>query len=110
MRKDGEGKTGRLEELKAIFENVEEDKQKLAQQLIEEADFLEGRLAELRRLPFIKTHPEKPELQKRTEAGKLYKEHIQSYCNVIKILNGILQKNSIEEADEFDEFAAEFGM
>lgn len=100
----------RLEELKGLFENVEEDKQKLAQQLIEEAGFLEGRLEELRKLPFIKVHPDNPELQKRTEASKLYKEHIQSYCNVIKILNGILQKNSIEEDDEFDEFAAEFGM
>lgn len=100
----------RIEELKGLFENVEEDKQKLAQQLIEEAGFLEDRLEELRKLPFIKVHPDNPELQKRTEASKLYKEHIQSYCNVIKILNGILQKNSIEEDDEFDEFTAEFGM
>ena len=100
----------RLEELKGIFETVEEDKQKLAQQLIEEAEFLEGRLAELRKLPFIKVHPEDNERQKRTEASKLYKEHIQSYCNVIKILNSILQKNSIEDSDEFDQFASEFGL
>lgn len=100
----------RLEELKGIFETVEEDKQKLAQQLIEEAEFIEQRLQELRKLPFIKVHPDNPETQKRTEASKLYKEHIQSYCNVIKILNSILQKNSIEESDEFDQFASEFGM
>ena len=100
----------RLEELKGLFETVEEDKQKLAQQLIEEAEFLEGRLAELRKLPFIKVHPDDPERQKRTEASKLYKEHIQSYCNVIKILNSILQKNSIEDSDEFDQFASEFGL
>ena len=100
----------RLEELKGIFETVEEDKQKLTQQLIEEADFIEDRLQELRKLPFIKVHPDNPELQKRTEASKLYKEHIQSYCNVIKILNSILQKNSIEESDEFDQFASEFGI
>ena len=100
----------RLEELKGLFETVEEDKQKLAQQLIEEAEFLEGRLAELRELPFIKVHPDDPERQKRTEASKLYKEHIQSYCNVIKILNSILQKNSIEDSDEFDQFASEFGL
>lgn len=100
----------RLEELKDLFETVEEDKQKLAQQLIEEAEFLEGRLAELRKLPFIKVHPDDPQRQKRTEASKLYKEHIQSYCNVIKILNSILQKNSIEDSDEFDQFASEFGL
>lgn len=100
----------RLDELKGLFETVEEDKQKLAQQLIEEAEFLEARLAELRKLPFIKVHPEDNERQKRTEASKLYKEHIQSYCNVIKILNSILQKNSIEDSDEFDQFASEFGL
>lgn len=100
----------RLEELKGLFETVEEDKKKLAQQLIEEADFLEGQLAELRKLPFIKVHPEDNERQKRTEASKLYKENIQSYCNVIKILNSILQKNSMEDSDEFDQFASEFGL
>lgn len=100
----------RLEELKGLFETVEEDKQKLAQQLIEEAEFIEVRLQELRKLPFIKVHPDDPERQKRTEASKLYKEHIQSYCNVIKILNSILQKNSIEDTDEFDQFSNEFGL
>ena len=100
----------RLEELKGLFETVEEDKQKLAQQLIEEAEFLEGQLAELRKLPFIKIHPDDPERQKRTEASKLYKEHMQSYCNVVKILNSILQKNSIEDSDEFDQFSSEFGL
>lgn len=102
--------TSRLDELKAIFETVEEDKQKLAKQLIDEADFLEGQLQELRKLPFIKIHPENKEMQKRTEASKLYKEHVQSYCNIVKILNSILQKNSIEESDEFDDFISEFGM
>lgn len=100
----------RLEELKSLFETVEEDKKKLAQQLIEEAEFLEGQLTKLRKLPFIKVHPEDNERQKKTEASKLYKEHIQSYCNVIKILNSILQKNSIEESDEFDDFISGLGM
>lgn len=101
---------GRLDELKTLFETVEEDKRKLAEQLLEEGAFLEEQLQGLRKMPFIKVHPDNPELQKRTEASKLYKEHIQSYCNVIKILNGILQKNSVEEDDEFDEFEKEFGM
>lgn len=102
--------TNRLDELKALFETVEEDKQKLAKQLIDEAEFLERQLRELRKLPFIKVHPEDNERQKRTEASKLYKEHVQSYCNIVKILNSILQKNSIEESDEFDDFISEFGM
>lgn len=98
----------RSEELKAIFETVEESKRKLAEPMLKEAVFLEEQLNKLRALPFIKIHPQNPELQKRTEAGKQYKELMQTYCNVIKVLNGILQKNAIEEDDEFDEFEREF--
>lgn len=100
----------RSDELKALFETVEEEQQKLAAELLEDAVFIEQQLEELKKLPFIKVHPENPQLQKRTEASKLYKECIQSYCNVIKILSGILRRNAVEEADEFDEFTEEFGL
>ena len=47
----------RLEELKEIFEKVDEDKRKLAAPMLRDAEFLEGRLQELRELPFIRVHP-----------------------------------------------------
>lgn len=100
----------RAEELRALFETVEEEQQKLAAELLEDAAFIEEQLAELKKLPFIRVHPDNPQMQKRTEASKLYKECIQSYCNVIKILSGILRRNATEEADEFDEFSKEFGI
>ncbi len=103
-------KTDRMKELKELFDTVEEEQQKLAAQLLEDAAFLEEQLIMLKGMPFIRVHPDKPELQKRTEASRLYKECIQSYCNVVKILNGILRKNAIEESDEFDEFSKEFGV
>ena len=99
----------RLEELKEIFEKVDEDKRKLADPMLRDAEFLEGRLQELRKLPFIRVHPDDPTLQKRTEASKQYKELMQSYTNIIKVLNSILQKNAIEDEDEFDAFEREFG-
>lgn len=100
----------RAEELRALFETVEEEQQKLAAELLEDAAFIEEQLAELKTLPFIRVHPDNPQMQKRTEASKLYKECIQSYCNVIKILSGILRRNATEEADEFDDFTKEFGI
>ena len=99
----------RLEELKEIFEKVDEDKRRLAEPIIYNAEFIEKKLTYLRTLPFIRVHPDDPTLQKRTEASKQYKELMQAYTNIIKVLNGILQKNAIEDEDEFDAFEREFG-
>ena len=99
----------RLAELRAIFENVDENKRRLAEPLLFEAAFLEEQLRELRTMPMIRVNPENRSQQKRTEAAKQYKENIQSYTGIIKVLNSILQKNLIEETDEFDEFIENFG-
>ena len=49
--------------------------------------FLEKRLEELEKLPFIKVNPNNPEQQKTTPAAKQYKELLQQYTNCIKILS-----------------------
>lgn len=54
--------------------------------LIEEMVYLEGELDVLRVLPKIKVHPKDPSKQKPTPAAKLYKEFLQQYTNVVKIL------------------------
>lgn len=54
--------------------------------LIDEVIFLENRLTELKKLPFIKVHPKDPTKQKSTPAQKQYKELLQQYTNVIRIL------------------------
>ena len=99
----------RLDDLKEIFEKVDKDRRDLAEPMIYNAEFLEKKLMYLRTLPFIRVHPDDPTLQKRTEASKQYKELMQSYTNIIKVLNSILQKNAIEDEDEFDAFEREFG-
>lgn len=58
----------------------------LVDQLIDELLFMESQLEYYRSLPQIKVDPERPERQKATPASKLYKETLQQYTNVIKVL------------------------
>ncbi len=54
--------------------------------LVEEMVYLESELDILRELPKIKVHPKDASKQKATPAAKLYKEFLQQYTNVVKIL------------------------
>lgn len=65
--------------------------------LVDEFIFIENQMIELKKLPFIKIHPKDPTRQKTTPAGKLYKELLQQYTNILKILL------RITEGDEADE-------
>ena len=82
----------RKEELKKIFENIDDEQKKLVDRLLDEVVFLEEQMAELKKLPFIRNHPKDMSLQKPTAAAKLYKECNQSYMNAIRILLGLLNK------------------
>ena len=65
--------------------------------LVTEMVYLEKQLDELRELPKIKVHPTDPSKQKATPAAKLYKEYLQQYTNVVKIL---IRKTGVDEDDE----------
>lgn len=65
--------------------------------LIDEVVFLEGRLEELKKLPFIKVHPKDPTKQKATIAQKQYKELLQQYVNIIRVL---IRATGTDENDE----------
>jgi len=54
--------------------------------MVDEMVYLEEQLEIFRALPKIKLHPSDPEKQKATPASKLYKEYLQQYTNVVKIL------------------------
>lgn len=56
-------------------------------ELVPKMLFLEKRLEELEKLPFIRVNPNNPEQQKVTPAAKQYKELLQQYTNCIKILS-----------------------
>ena len=89
-------KLTRKNELLKIFSEIEDTKD-IIMPMIDDVVFLEEQLQDLRKLPFIKVHPEYPELQKPTPAAKMYKELLQQYNNCIKILTGILRKDAPEE-------------
>ena len=65
--------------------------------MVNEVVFLEGRLEELKKLPFLKIHPKQPDLQRATPAAKQYKELLQQYTNAVKIL---MRASGIDEDDE----------
>lgn len=95
----------RKEELLKIFDQVDDSKNIIAP-LIDDVVFLEEQLQELRKLPFIRVHPQYPDIQKATPAAKQYKELLQQYNNCIKILTGILRKDAPEEESPLRAFIA----
>ena len=86
----------RKEELLQIFDQVEDTKG-IILPMIDDVVFLEKQLKDLRQLPFIRVNPKDRTLQKPTPAAKQYKELLQQYNNCIKILTGILRKDTPEE-------------
>ena len=76
----------RKKELLEILTKAGTDNDIKAEQLIDEVVFLEERLRELRKLPFLNVHPENPALQKATPASKQYKELLQQYNNSLRLL------------------------
>ena len=65
--------------------------------LVDDMVFLENQLDQLRALPMIKTDPGNPARQKATPASKQYKEFLQQYTNVVKV---IARKTGIDITDD----------
>lgn len=65
--------------------------------LVNDMVYLEDQLDELRKLPKIKIHPSDPSKQKTTPAAKLYKEYLQQYTNIVRIL---MKATGVDETDE----------
>ena len=64
---------------------------------IEEMVILEERLEYLKSLPFIKIHPDDPTKQKATPASKLYRELLQQYTTLVRIM---MRATGTDEHDE----------
>jgi regulator of replication initiation timing len=97
-----------LSKLVEIFKDVEDSKRKLVEGLLEDAAFLKAENDILKqaisKTGMVKIHPDNPGLQKATEAAKQYLKNINSYSVVIKTLNGVLNKNIIEEDDDLNDY------
>lgn len=80
----------RYENLKKIFNKIDEDKRAVIMPLLDDVIFIEERLSELRKLPTIRYDKRNPAKQEVTPAGKQYKEYMQSYLNALKVLQKTL--------------------
>ncbi len=98
----------RRKQLDEIFQNVDDDQKQLINRLLDEVVFLEEKMTELKKLPFVNIHPKNPAMQKITPAAKLYKECTQSYMNAIRILSSILHKIESSAQDELMKMLEEF--
>lgn len=98
----------RKDELLKIFENIDKEKQVLIEKMIDEVVFLEKNLEELKKLPFIKVHPNNSELQKVTSASKQYKELSQTYINTMKLLSGMLGNTENGEESPLRAYMSKF--
>lgn len=82
----------RKEELLNVLDN-----DKTYEPLVDEMVYLEEELTKLRALPKIKIHPDDPSRQKLTPAAKIYKDYLQQYVNVVKVL---MKASGAEETEE----------
>lgn len=86
--------------LRAFFDNVDADKKQFAYDTIDEYLFFMDRIAELRKLPFIRIDKKNPERQMLTPAAKLIREYSQAVDAKRKTLLMILYRVENTAADE----------
>ena len=86
-----------------IITLVPEESLELVTSVIDDVVFLEERLEELKKLPFIEINPKNPMKQRSTPASKLYKEFLQQYINCIKMIEYVIYKDKRLEGDEVEE-------
>lgn len=98
----------KADELKAFFNNVDEDKRQFACDCIDEYCFFIERIKKLEKLPYIRIDKRNPEKQELTPAAKLIKDYSQAVDNKRKTLLMILYRVENSAADELLAKLAEF--
>lgn len=73
------------------------ENRELMEPVIDEFIFLEKKLDHLKTLPFIQVNDKDPMKQRATPAAKQYKELLQQYTNVLKILQRYDDQNQNTE-------------
>lgn len=100
-----------INRLKKLFKDLDENKKKLAKNLIENAAFMSITLEDLKK-DIIKYGIKETYVNGKDQFGfkesvesKTYNTMIKNYMNIIKQLNDMLpQEKKIDEKDEFDKF------
>lgn len=78
--------------------------------LIDKLLFLENQLEQLEKLPMIKFNSNNPEHQKTTPAAKLYKEFLQQYTNVVKIISHVIGDENESDVSPLREWVKSRGV
>lgn len=86
-----------------LIKLISDDSLELVSDVIDEVIFLEDKLEELKKLPFIEINPKNPTKQRNTPAAKMYKEFLQQYINCIKLIEGVIYREKRLEGDEVEE-------
>lgn len=86
-----------------LMELIPDDSKDLVNEVVEEIIFLEEKLEELKKLPFLEIHPKDNAKQRNTPASKMYKELLQQYINCIKVVEGVIYRDKRLEGDEAEE-------
>lgn len=93
-----------LARLREIFQRIDPEKADMVDGLLHDAAFLKSENFVLRRAlavtGMVKIHPTNPSLQKPVEASKQYLKNVNAYAVIIKTLNGVLNKNVIDDDDD----------
>ena len=82
---------------------VPDESLELVSSVIDDILFLEERLEELKKLPFIEINVKNPMKQRATPAAKQYKEFLQQYINCIKVIESVIYRDKRLEGDEAEE-------
>lgn len=88
-----------LERKEELLKLIDDSNRATILPLIDKMLFLENQLEQLEKLPMIKVNPENPMQQKSTPASKLYREFLQQYTNVVKVISRATgEENEQEES------------
>ena len=94
-----------LERKEELMKLVNDSNRTTILPLIDEMIYLENQLDYYRTLPMIKVNPENPIQQKATPAAKLYKEFLQQYTNVVKVISRITTNENDQEESPLRKWA-----
>lgn len=98
----------RKDQFNTILSSVSDEERQIVDRLVDEVIFLEQRMDEVKRLPFVAVNPKNPQQQRTTSAAKIYKECSQSYMNAIRILLGVVRKVDASAEDELEKLLEKF--
>lgn len=92
-----------MERKEQLLSIIPEDYKLLVRDVVDRVIYLEGKLNELEKLPFIEVNPKNPAQQRNTVASRMYKEFLQQYLNCIKTIEAVVYRDKRLEGVEAED-------